>query len=83
MENQEDVPLSPVAGWQTGIVSSYGVGILTLKYLVSPMESLAQAHSSPTFALMPAQLLELGQKLIELAGRLENPASPDASVPRN
>ncbi|WP_395706825.1 bssS family protein [Casimicrobium huifangae] len=83
MSNQEEVPLSPVAGWQTGVISSYGIGILTLHYLVSPMETLAQAHSSPTFALTPPQLRELGQKMIELAGMLESPQTPDPSIPRN
>jgi len=69
---ETEIALAPVAGWQTGTVEAYGVGILTLRYLVSPMESLEQAHASPTFALTRSQLRELGQKLIELSQRLEN-----------
>jgi biofilm regulator BssS len=80
LENN-DVPLSPVTGWQTGTIEAHGIGILTLYYLVSPMESTEQAHASPTFALTPPQLRELGQKMIELSQRLESTPPTSAGSP--
>lgn len=79
MENE--IAIAPIAGWETGTVEAYGIGIVTLQYLVSPMESPEQAHASPTFALTPPQLRELGQKLIELAQHLERSAQTSSGSP--
>lgn len=74
----EEIPLSPVTGWETGVIPAYSAAILTLHYLVSPMESLGQAHSSPRFALTVPQLRELAQKMNWLADKLESsPATAD------
>lgn len=80
MENN-DLPIAPITGWQTGTVEAYGIGILTLQYLVSPSESLEQSHASPTFALTPPQLRELGEKLIELSDRLARTPQTSAGSP--
>jgi biofilm regulator BssS len=76
-----DIPLAPVTGWELGPVAAYGIGILTLQYLVSPMESPEQAHASPTFALTSPQLRELGQKLIELSQKLETTPQTSSGSP--
>lgn len=75
--------ISPMTGWETGTVGAYGIGLLTIQYLVSPMESLAQAHSTPTFGLTIPQLRELGQKMLELARTLETTPQTASGSPQH
>lgn len=75
---EEEIPLNPITGWDTGIVSAYGIAFIKFHYLVSPMESVAQAHPSPTYAMTPVQLRDLGQKLNWLADQLD--ATPPTSA---
>lgn len=84
MTAEEEIPLAPCAGWETGIVAAYGIGIMRIRYVVSPMErGDSDFHMSPTYALTSDQLRELGQKMLSLAEALEQPTAPDPSVPRN
>jgi hypothetical protein len=82
-KEQEDLPLAPVAGWDSGVVTQYGIGFFTLKYLVSPTETVAQAHSSPRYALTSAQLRELGQRMLSLAEHLESNPPTSAGSPQH
>lgn len=82
-KEQEDLPLAPVAGWDSGVVTQYGIGFFTLKYLVSPTEKVAQAHDSPRFALTSVQLRELGQRMLTLAEHLERNPPTSAGSPQH
>src|SRR5690606_27398158 len=83
MEN-EDIPLSPRAGWEAGVIPADGVAIVRVRHAVGTMErGDSDFHVNPTYALTTEQARELGQKLLELAGRLETPSPPDPSIPRN
>lgn len=79
----EEIPLSPVTGWTSSTITAYGCAFIEFNYLVSPMESLAQAHSSPRFVLMPAQLRELAQRMVWLADQLETGPIPGTGLPKN
>lgn len=83
MAKEQDEPLAPVAGWTSGTVAAYGIGFLTLRYLVSPTESLEQAHTSPNFALTAPQLRELGQRMLFLADQLEKTPQTSAGSPQH
>lgn len=82
-DSQEQKPLAPVAGWDSGVVTQYGIGFFTLKYLVSPTEKVAQAHSSPNYALNSVQLRELGQRMLTLAEHLERNPPTSAGSPQH
>jgi hypothetical protein len=78
-----DIAISPVAGWDLRQVRAYGIALLTLKYLVSPIESPDQAHSSQNFGLIPAQLRELAQTMLKAADSLESAPPTGAAGPTN
>jgi len=75
--NEQEIQAAPVAGWEIRAVAPLGIALVTLQYLASPMESLAQAHASPNFALTPMQLRELAQAL-ERAARVVESSAPQA-----
>ncbi|WP_312368095.1 hypothetical protein [Stenotrophomonas sp.] len=83
MTKEQDEPLAPVAGWKTGTVPAYGIGFVTLRYLVSPTETLEQAHSSPNYAMTVPQLRELGQRMLFLADQLEKTPQTSAGSPQH
>ncbi len=80
MTKEQDEPLAPVAGWKTGTVPAYGIGFVTLRYLVSPTETQEQAHSSPKTV---PQLRELGQRMLFLADQLEKTPQTSAGSPQH
>lgn len=82
-KEQEDIPVSPISGWDISAVQAYGAGLVTFKYLVSSMESVAQAHTSPTYALMPPQLRDLAKALTVLADQLESSPPTSAGSPQH
>ncbi|MFS8372393.1 hypothetical protein JH314_08185 [Xanthomonas campestris] len=83
MNKEEEIPVSPISGWDISAVKAYGAGLVTFKYLVSPMESVAQAHTSPTYALMPPQLRELARALTVLAEELESSPTTSEGSPQH
>lgn len=82
-DEQEEQPLAPVAGWDSGVVTQYGIGFFKMKYLVSPTEKVADAHSSPNYALTAVQLRELGQRMLFLADALEKTPQTSAGSPQH
>lgn len=83
MSNERDTALAPVLGWTSSTVTAYGAAFFTLEYLVSPMESPAQSHTSPNFALTAPQLRELGQRMLFLADQLERNPQTSAGSPQH
>ncbi|GEM_PF-1774289 len=83
MSNERDTALAPVLGWTSSTVTAYGAAFFTLEYLVSPMESAAQAHKSPNFVLTKDQLRELGQRMLFLADELERSPPTSAGSPQH
>ncbi|MDX3932665.1 MAG: hypothetical protein QHC77_12095 [Stenotrophomonas sp.] len=79
----EEMTLAPVAGWDSGVSTQLGIGFFTLKYLVSPTERVAQAHSSPRYALTAIQLRDLAQRMLTLAEHLENNPPTSAGSPQH
>lgn len=83
MSEVQGTTLAPVVGWTSSTVTAYGIGFFTLQYLVSPMESAQQAHTSPSFALTVPQLRELGQRMLYLAEQLETNPETSAGSPQH
>lgn len=79
----DEIPLAPVAGWELKTVPSLGAVVLTLQYLVSPMESPMQAHNSKNFAFHTAQLRELAAALIRAADKAESAGMSAPPGPTN
>lgn len=68
---EPQINLSPVSGWETHQIPVYEVVTLTFQYLVSPMEPATKSHTSPRFAMSPAQLRELATALERAAAQVE------------
>ncbi|WP_369913915.1 hypothetical protein AB8810_12875 [Xanthomonas sp. NCPPB 3005] len=79
----EELTLAPATGWQLRVVPSMGAVAITLRYLVSPMERVADAHASPNFVFHPWQLRELAHAMLRAADKAENAPPSPSSGPTN
>jgi biofilm regulator BssS len=71
MANPDNIPLFPVAGWAIGPVPTHGIVTLKLDFLTSPMQPPEEATPGRYYALLPEQAIELANKILEAAHRLE------------
>ncbi|SDW94068.1 hypothetical protein [Lysobacter enzymogenes] len=79
----DEIPLSPVAGWDLSSIPAMGAVMLTLHYLVSLMETPGQAHRSPNYVFHTAQLRELGEAMIRAADKAEAVGMSSPPGPKN
>ncbi|QDQ87716.1 hypothetical protein FMZ60_09015 [Alcaligenaceae bacterium SJ-26] len=67
-----DIPLFPVAGWAIGPIPSYGIATIKFDFLTHPLQKVEEANEGRHYALTPAQLRELIQKMQSTLDVLEN-----------
>lgn len=82
MNPNEEIPLSPVAGWQIAPISAHQAVMLRLDYLTHAMQPKEQAHQTPYLALNAAQALELSEALRKHAV-LAMQGTPGAGLPKH
>lgn len=80
---EADDKLAPVAGWDLNLFRGHGAAAITLRYLVSEMESPDMAHPSPNFVLSVPQLRELAALLNRAADELESDGIQAPPGPKN
>lgn len=78
-----DIPLFPVAGWTVGPVPRLGVATIKFDFLTNTLQSPDQANEGRHYALTPAQLRELIQKMQSALDVLESAGEPGALGPLN
>ncbi|RYH08629.1 hypothetical protein [Tropicimonas sp. IMCC6043] len=69
-----DIAVFPVTGFRTGTALKGRAGVLRIEYGTEPTLRKRKAQQ---FLLTPDQLRRLGQRLEDLADRLESPGSTD------
>lgn len=81
----EEARLAPIARWTIDLARGAGGSavVLTLRYLVSPMETLEQAHASPHFALTAELARTLAAELTAAAAKLESLPPRTAGGPQH
>lgn len=80
---EEEIALTPVAGWEIGTVPAYGALMLRLDYLTHATQSPDQAHKSPTFVIQTAQARELAQRILVACEKLESGPPPGTGLPKH
>lgn len=59
----EQIPLFPVAAWTVGPVPKLGYAVIKFDFLTNALQSPAQANPGRHYALQPAQVRELIERL--------------------
>ncbi len=67
MDNKDEIPLAPVAGWQIAAIKAYQAVMLSLDYLTHVTQPPEQAHQTPRLVLNAPQALELSEALKKYA----------------
>lgn len=62
MKNEE-IPLSPIAGWNVAPISAYEAVMLRLDYLTHATQHPDEAQQTPQLVMTAAQALELSEAL--------------------
>lgn len=78
----EEIPLSPVAGWDIAPISAYAAVMLRLDYLTHATQRPDEAHQTPQLVMNAAQALELSEALKKHAA-LAMQGIPGAGLPRH
>ena len=80
---EEEIALSPVAGWEIGAIPAYGALMLRLDYLTHATQQPDEAQKSPTFLIHTAQARELAQRILAACEKLESGPPPGTGLPKH
>jgi len=78
-----DIPLFPVAGWTVGPIPRLGIATIKFDFLTNSLQSPAQANEGRHYALTPAQLRELMQRMQSALDVLESSGEQGPEGPLN
>ncbi|MFC3336923.1 hypothetical protein [Paracandidimonas soli] len=78
-----DISLFPVAGWAVGPIPKLGLATIKFDFLTHPLQKPEEANEGRYYALTPAQLRELIQKMQSALERLENSPEQAPEGPRH
>jgi biofilm regulator BssS len=81
MKNEE-IPLSPIAGWNVAPISAYEAVMLRLDYLTHATQRPEEAQQTPQLVMTAAQALELSETLRKHAA-LAIQGTPGAGLPKH
>ncbi len=79
---KEEIPLSPVSGWQTGPIAAYEAVMLRFDYLTHVTQRPDEAQQTPHLVLTAAQALELSEALKKHA-QFAMQGTPGAGLPKH
>ena len=83
MNQNEELSLAPVTGWELKSIAAYGALILRLDYLTNATQQPDEAHQTPHVVLNAVQARELAQRILAGCEKLENGPPPGTGLPKH